>query len=135
MGDASQPVWAHRTRELEATFSSALGRPPESNMQSTLCAENSKRRTEKAILLIDATNAFNLLNRTTALENISRMCPSLHIPLSNSYQTPSRLFVDKKAIISRVGCTQGDPLAMLMYGIAIKPLILKLQTPKIVQKW
>ena len=49
--------------------------------------------------------------------------------------TPSQLFVDKKAILSREGCTQGDPLAMLMYGIAIKPLILKLQTPRTVQKW
>ena len=57
------------------------------------------------------------------------------MPLSNSYQTPSRLLIDKKVILSRKGCTQGDPLAMLMYGIALKPLILKLQTPGIVQRW
>ena len=47
----------------------------------------------------------------------------------------SHLLVDKKTILSREGCTQGDPLAMLMYGIAIKPPILKLQTPRTVQKW
>ena len=63
------------------------------------------------------------------------MCPALHIPLSNFYQTTSRLFNDKNAILSCEGCTQGDPLAMLMYGFAIKPLTLKQQTPKIVQKW
>ena len=87
----------------------------------------------EAILLIDATNTFNILNRATALENIRRLCRSLHIPLSNFYQTPCRLFVDKKDILSQDGCTQVDPLAMLMYGIAIKSLILKLQTPRTVK--
>ena len=89
----------------------------------------------EAILMIDAANAFNFLNRTIALEIFCRMCPSLHIPLPNSYQTLSPLFVDRKAILSCVGSTQGELLAMLMYRIAIRPLILKLQTPRIVQKW
>ena len=54
-----------------------------------------EKETSEAILLIEATNAFNVLNITTALEIIRGMCFSLHIPLSNSYETPSRLFVDK----------------------------------------
>ena len=94
-----------------------------------------KKENCEAILLIDATNAFNLLNRTTALENVRRMSPSLYIPPSNTYQTTSSLFVDKSAFFSQKSCTPGDPIAMLMYGIAKKPLILNLQTPKIVQKW
>ena len=43
------------------------------------------------------TNALILLNRTTAQEKIRRICHSLHIPLTNSYQTPSQCFVDKKS--------------------------------------
>lgn len=31
----------------------------------------------EAVLLVDASNAFNTLNRQTALQNIRRICPSL----------------------------------------------------------
>ena len=60
------------------------------------------------------------------------MCPSLHIRLT---KTPTRhKATTKKNILSRGGCTYGDQPAMLMYGIAIKPLILKLQTPRTVER-
>ena len=42
-------------------------------------------------------------------------------------------FCWQKSILSRKGCTTGDPIAMLMNGVAIKSPILKLQKPKIVQ--
>ena len=44
----------------------------------------------EAILLIDAKNAFNVLNRRTALENVKALCPSLHVALQNSYSHPSQ---------------------------------------------
>ena len=124
-----------RSRELESTFSSALGRSQESNRTFNAMRRELEKENCEAVLLIDATSAFNLLNKTAALEIIRKMRTSLHMRLSNSYQTTNCLFVDKKAIFSREGCTHGYPLAMLMYGVAIKPLILKLQTRKIVQKW
>ena len=66
----------------------------------------------EAVLLVDASNAFNSLNRQTALHNISRICPPLSSILTNTYRAPTDLFVDGDTILSQEGTTQGDPLAM-----------------------
>ena len=84
----------------------------------------------EAVLLVDAENAFNNINREAALQNIKELCPPFHQYLSNTYQTAAKLVIhgeDKyDTIYSREGCTQGDVTAMAMYGIAVKPLIDKL---------
>ena len=80
----------------------------------------------QAALLVDATNAFNALNRQTALHNIRRLCPPVATILINSYRAPTELFVDGDIILSQEGTTQGDPLAMAMYGLATIPLITRL---------
>ena len=77
-------------------------------------------------LLVDATNAFNALNRQVALHNIRRLCPPIATILINSYRCPTELFVDGDIILSQEGTTQGDPLAMAMYGLATIPLIRRL---------
>ena len=46
----------------------------------------------EALLLFDASNAFNSLNRETALHNIQRLCPSLATALINTYRAPSELY-------------------------------------------
>ena len=79
-----------------------------------------------AILLVDAENAFNNLNRTAALSNIKELCPTFYRYLLNTYQKPSKLVIpgDEKydIILSEEGCTQGDVAAMAKYGIGTKPL-------------
>lgn len=85
-----------------------------------------KQEETEAILLVDATNAFNSLNRLAALHNICRLCPSLATALINSYREPTELFVDGDVLYSSEGTTQGDPLAMPMYAFATVPLIKKL---------
>ena len=80
----------------------------------------------EAVLLVDASNAFNSLNRQAALHNISRICPPLSTILTNTYRAPTDLFVDGDTILSQEGTTQGDPLAMPMYALATIPLIKKL---------
>ena len=77
----------------------------------------------EAVLLVDASNAFNSLNRQVALQKI---CPSLATVLINTYREPSELFVDGDVLYSREGTTHGDPLAMPMYALATIPLIKKL---------
>ena len=54
----------------------------------------------EALLLIDASNAFNSLNRHLALKNIERICPTIITALRNSYESPSNLYVDGKILLS-----------------------------------
>ena len=79
----------------------------------------------QAVLLVDASNAFNCLNRQAALRNIRHLCPPLTTILINTYRQPSNLFMDEHTLLSQEGTTQGDPLAMPMYAIGICPLIHK----------
>ena len=80
----------------------------------------------EAILLVDAENAFNNLNRNAALKNIKEICPPFYRYLSNTYEKPAKLVIpgeEKYDIIySEEGCTQGDVTAMGLYGLGIKPL-------------
>ena len=89
----------------------------------------------EGILLIDAQNAFNSLNRELALKNIDKLCPSLSQAIGNSYSTPSDLYINSSTVKSQKGTTQGDPLAMAMYGIAILPLIKRVLSDNVTQKW
>ena len=83
----------------------------------------------EAVLLVDTTNAFNSLNRQAALHNISVTCPPLAQILINTYRAPIRLIVTGSGeIASTEGTTQGDPLAMAMYALAITPLIHQLNS-------
>ena len=77
----------------------------------------------EAVLLVDASNAFNSLNRETALLNTCIICPILAPMLTNAYWSPARLFIGGGHILSQEGTTQGDPLAMAMYAIGTLPLI------------
>ena len=81
-----------------------------------------------AVLLIDASNAFNSLNRAAALHNIRVLCPSIATYAINTYREPARLFiVGGQELRSSEGTTQGDPLAMSLYAISLQPLITRLQ--------
>ena len=77
-----------------------------------------KEEGTEAVLLVDASNAFNSLNRKTALHNIRHLCPSLSTILINTYRSDPDLFVDGDVLHSCEGTTQGDPLAMAMYAVA-----------------
>ena len=70
----------------------------------------------ESCLLVDASNAFNSLNRRAALHNVSVLCPPFS-PFSpvliNTYRAPLRIiFAGSGEISSTEGNTQGDPLAM-----------------------
>ena len=88
-----------------------------------------------AVILVDASNAFNSLNRQAALRNIHQLCPSLSKVLTNTYREDVELFIDGEVLLSQEGTTQGDPLAMAMYAIAITPLIHRLEDRVNKQVW
>ena len=77
------------------------------------------------ILLIDASNAFNQMNRSVAF-------------IINTYRSPSRLFIcGGGEILSQEGTTQGDPLAMPWYSVNASVMIqsLRTRTPGVIQVW
>ena len=81
-----------------------------------------------AVLLIDASNAFDALNRAISLHNIRVLCPVIAAYAINTYRKSARLFITGgKEIVSAEGTTQGDPLAMALYALSVQPLITSLQ--------
>ena len=81
----------------------------------------------EAFLLVDATNAFNALNRQVVLRNVLILCPILAPFLINTYHSPSKLFIEGVHILLQEGTTQGDPLGMAMFVIGTLPLIRQIQ--------
>ena len=74
----------------------------------------------EGVLFVDATNAFNSINRQAALHNISVICPPLVPMLINTFRAPvMMIIVGSGELASTEGTTQGDPLAMAMYSLAI----------------
>lgn len=80
----------------------------------------------EAMILVDATNAFNRLNRQATLLNCEIICPAMSAVLANTYRDNSWLFIDGQRMLSKEGTTQGEPLAMAMYAIGTQPLIRRL---------
>ena len=94
--------------------------------------------TTDAVILVDASNAFNRLNRQVALHNIQYICHPISQALINTYRVPSRLFIiGGDEIKSLEGTTQGDPLAMQFYALGTNPLLrlLQAQVPEVKQVW
>ena len=81
-----------------------------------------------AVLLVDATNAFNSINREAMLHNIEIICPTFHQYLMNTYGVRPSLYINggekhkKNVIYSCEGTTQGDPVAMAMYALGMSVL-------------
>ena len=76
------------------------------------------------VLLVDASNAFNSLNRESLLNNIQYLCPPISKYIRNCYRVPARLFVaGGQELESAEGTTQGDPTAMDAYAIGILPFL------------
>ena len=91
------------------------------------------------VFMIDAANAFNRVNRAVVLWNVQFLCPPLKYILINTYRSPNRILVCDNTgkfqeFSSREGTTQGCPLAMAMYAIALIPLIKELK-PLSKQVW
>ena len=88
----------------------------------------------EAVLQVDASNAFNAINRKAFLHNVGIVCPPLAVFVRNCYAENLRLFViGGVELSSREGTTQGDPVAMAIYAVAIIPLILMLVEASVAQ--
>ena len=86
------------------------------------------------VLLVDASNAFNLLNRISMLLHVCRLWPLCSRFVFNTYRGWPVLVMCGMSdfILSKGGDTQADPLSMYVYGIGTLPLIQILRSP---QSW
>jgi hypothetical protein len=96
------------------------------------------------MLLVDASNAFNAVNRIAALWNARLTWPGAARFLFNTYRGYNLLVIRSSTspgsgtiMLSREGVTQGDPLSMFLYSIAIMPLIrrCRINDPDSGQAW
>ena len=92
----------------------------------------------EAVLLVDATNAFNSINRQTALRNIQHNCPVISTILINTYRDDVNLFIDGEKLISLY--QKKEQLKVIywqwpMYALALLPLINSLSDDAIKQIW
>ncbi|KAF6202375.1 hypothetical protein GE061_004774 [Apolygus lucorum] len=89
------------------------------------------------LLLVDAKNAFNSVNRIKALWYARFHWPSCSRFLYNTYKAHAELVLRGGVVNlhSREGVTQGDPLAMLLYALSTLPLIEDLKASNVQQCW
>ncbi len=97
---------------------------------------------EWGFLLVDACNAFNEGNRMLMLWRVRHRWPSGARHVFNCYRHFAMLIIRCGndlflIILSKEGVTQGDLLAMVMYGLGLLPLIriLKTEVPDLHQPW
>jgi hypothetical protein len=95
-----------------------------------------------AALLVDAANGFNELSRKAMLWTIRHRWASGARYAFNCYRHSAQLILRRPAkacviILSREGVTQGDPLAMVLYGLTMVPLAeaLRAAVPSVIQPW
>ena len=83
----------------------------------------------EGVIQVDASNAFNSLNRNVLHHNVKIICPEFSTYIYNSYCVPTCLFViGGTEIKSQEGTTQGDPISMGAYGIGLMPLLNRLSS-------
>ena len=90
----------------------------------------------RAHVYSDSAPRVLVLNRVTALWNARILWPQCSRFLFNTYRGHAALIVhgSNEYLFSREGVTQGDPLSMLFYAVAILPLIESLSDGTI-QSW
>ncbi|KAI2493422.1 hypothetical protein MHU86_21121 [Fragilaria crotonensis] len=95
-----------------------------------------------AVLLVDATNGFNELGRKAMLWTVRHRWANGARFSFNCYRHSAQLLLrrrggDCEIILSREGVTQGDPLSMVLYGLALTPLAetLRARVPTVAQPW
>jgi hypothetical protein len=76
-----------------------------------------------SLLQLDFQNAFNLVSRPRFVAQIRALCPDLLPYVLSCYGGAAHLFVGHHLVSAQRGVHQGDPLAPLLFALAIHPFI------------
>ena len=78
----------------------------------------------EAVLMVDASNASNAINREAFLHNTKILCTSISACVNNCYSSPTDLYIQGgQSIKSKEGTTPGYHTAMAIYAFGIMPLL------------
>ncbi|XP_026456110.1 uncharacterized protein LOC113357059 isoform X3 [Papaver somniferum] len=80
----------------------------------------------KSMLLIDFSNAFNMVDRSTIIREVRTHCPIISRWVEFCYMQPARLYYQEHLLSSTQGVQQGDLLGPLLFALALHPLIEKI---------
>merc|ERR1712142_579688 len=75
------------------------------------------------ILRVDLINAFNQVDRDTAFKEVEDHFPEMLSWVLTCYKHQSILYFGTAVILSMAGWHQGDPLAFLLFSLALQPII------------
>nr|GEX39438.1 putative reverse transcriptase domain-containing protein [Tanacetum cinerariifolium] len=80
-----------------------------------------------AMLTMDLSNAFNLMDRSALLHEVWVMCPSISLWVDFLYGHASRLYIGDTHIWSATVVQQGDPLGPFLFAFILHPLLHKIK--------
>jgi len=131
MGDA----WA------EAELNGGRTQPKRTNPATTM-APTTEADQPYATLLVGARNGFNELSRKAALWTVQHRWPAGSRFAFNCYRHATQLIIQCNGrpcsvILLQEGMTQGDPILMVIYGVALTPLteMVRKMLPDTLQAW
>lgn len=76
-----------------------------------------------SMLLIDLSNAFNIVYRSHLIKEVRLHCPGISRWVEFCYARPARLYYDQHILSSVLGVQQGDPLGPLLFALTLHPLV------------
>jgi hypothetical protein len=100
----------------------------EAAIHTTRTFVNNDQNSGKVLLQLDFKNAFNPVERDCILKELQCHTPLLYLYLYQCYRNPSPLFFGNNLISSSVGAQRGDLCDPMILSLAIKPIILSLDS-------
>ncbi|XP_052620805.1 uncharacterized protein LOC128126746 [Lactuca sativa] len=80
-----------------------------------------------AMLIVDFSNTFNLVDRSALVHEVERMCPFISLWVNFLYGQALRLYIGDQHIRFATGVLQGDPLGPLFFALILHSLVHKIR--------